>query len=138
LGGGHELIIEEAGIGQEARVLGVEAHDVVGVAVADVGDVVDAVQHLAPVLLVEVLAPRVEQLQRAARIGQSHHRVQDLPPLGDYRIDLFCIFSIRKTLPSYSRPKPIELSSDYSFAGSRSGPGYAVGTWGFFEKYCRI
>lgn len=92
LSGRHELIVQETGIGQKTGILGVEPHDVVGVAVADVGDVVDAVQHLVSVLFVEVLTLGVEQLERATRIGKSHHRVQGLPSLGDYRMHFFCIF----------------------------------------------
>jgi hypothetical protein len=117
LGGGHELVIEETGVGQKTGVLGVHLHDVVGVAVADVGDVVDAVEDLVAVLFVEVLPLGVVQFEGVVGVGERHHWVQGLLSLIDDRLDFICIFFIEKVLPLPYWPKRIELPSGSNFAG---------------------
>ena len=91
MSGYHKLIVKEAGIGEKLCVLCVESGHIVGVTVADVGDVVDTVQHLTSILFIEKLSFCMGKLKRMVAVVERQHWIQRFPPFSDYIADSFMI-----------------------------------------------
>ena len=72
----------------------VDSHDEIGVTVADMRNIIDAVKHLVSILLVQELALGIENFEWVVCIIQSHHRVEACLSLKHHMLNSFVVFFI--------------------------------------------
>ena len=89
--GFHEFIIQKSGVCQQFVQLLLHSHHIVGMAMPDVGNIVDTVQSFLPIFFINVLPSGEGYFERALPVGDRHHRVQKLHPLLENSLNLFII-----------------------------------------------